>query len=247
MGANAVTTVPVYTAGEVLTAADLNITNSGIPVFATTTTRDAAFGGAGEKALAEGQFAYIEATNTTQYYDGAAWQSVGVAPGLVLIAANTFSAATSVSLPTNTFSSTYRNYKVIFDITATTARSAITLRFRTAGTDNSSADYTQAAPGYDSNASAANLSQASATSLTVATNFATEPIVVNLDIFNPQLTLRTWGTGFYTSDSSAGAAVQTRATGFKFGTTTSFDSMSLISSVASSMTGVYRVYGYSDL
>ena len=47
MGANAVTTVPVYTAGEVLTAADMNITNSGIPVFATTVTRDAAFGGTG--------------------------------------------------------------------------------------------------------------------------------------------------------------------------------------------------------
>jgi hypothetical protein len=57
MGANAVTTVPVYTAGEVLTAADLNITNSGIPVFADSTARDAAFGGTGEKTLAEGQFA----------------------------------------------------------------------------------------------------------------------------------------------------------------------------------------------
>jgi hypothetical protein len=79
MGANAVTTVPVYTAGEVLTAADMNITNSGIPVFATTVTRDAAFGGTGEKTLAEGQFAYIEATNTTQYYDGAAWQSLAAA------------------------------------------------------------------------------------------------------------------------------------------------------------------------
>ena len=80
MGANAVTTVPVYTAGEVLTAADMNITNSGIPVFATTVTRDAAFGGTGEKTLAEGQFAYLESTNTTQYYDGAAWQSVSAAP-----------------------------------------------------------------------------------------------------------------------------------------------------------------------
>ena len=76
MGANAVTTVPVYTAGEVLTAADLNITNSGIPVFATTTTRDAAFGGTGEKTLAEGQYAYIEATNSTQFYDGSSWQAV---------------------------------------------------------------------------------------------------------------------------------------------------------------------------
>ncbi len=80
MGANAVTTVPVYTAGEVLTAADLNITNSGIPVFASTVERDAAFGGTGEKTLAEGQFAYLETGNVTQYYDGAAWQSVSAAP-----------------------------------------------------------------------------------------------------------------------------------------------------------------------
>jgi hypothetical protein len=83
MGANAVTTVPVYTAGEVLTAADMNITNSGIPVFATTVTRDAAFGGAGEKTLAEGQFAYIEASNATQYYNGAAW--VALAGGVVQV------------------------------------------------------------------------------------------------------------------------------------------------------------------
>jgi len=77
MGANAVTTVPVYTAGEVLTAADMNITNSGIPVFSTSVTRDAAFGGSGEKTLAEGQFAYLEDTNTTQYYDGATWLGLG--------------------------------------------------------------------------------------------------------------------------------------------------------------------------
>jgi len=93
MGLNAVTTVPVYVAAEVLTAADLNITNSGIPVFATTVTRDAAFGGAGEKTLAEGQFAYIEATNATQYYDGASWISLGALGGQVasVFKADTFS------------------------------------------------------------------------------------------------------------------------------------------------------------
>jgi hypothetical protein len=74
----------VYSSGEVLTAADLNITNSGIPVFATTVTRDAAFGGTGEKTLAEGQFAYIEATNTTQVYDGAAWVALGAKVAQVL-------------------------------------------------------------------------------------------------------------------------------------------------------------------
>jgi hypothetical protein len=93
MGANAVTTVPVYVAGEVLTAADLNITNSGIPVFASSVERDAAFGGTGEKTLAEGQYAYLEDTNATQFYDGATWQPVGVAPGLVLVKTQTIGSA----------------------------------------------------------------------------------------------------------------------------------------------------------
>ncbi len=66
MGVNAQTSVPAFTAGQILTAAEMTEVNTGIPVFATTTTRDAAFGGTGEKVLAEGQFAYIEATNTTQ-------------------------------------------------------------------------------------------------------------------------------------------------------------------------------------
>ena len=77
MGANATTFVPAYVAGEVLTAANLSVTNSGIPVFAGTTERDAAFGGTGEKVLAEGQFAYLESTNALQYYDSAAWVAVG--------------------------------------------------------------------------------------------------------------------------------------------------------------------------
>jgi hypothetical protein len=93
MGANATTSVPVYASGEVLTAANLNITNSGIPVFATTVTRDAAFGGTGEKTLAEGQFAYIEATDTTQYYNGSAWLALGGKLGQVVstVKTDTFS------------------------------------------------------------------------------------------------------------------------------------------------------------
>ena len=77
MGANATTTVPTYTAGQVLEASDLNITNSGVPVFADATARDAAFGGTGEKVLAEGQLAYLEDTNKVQYYDGSSWSNLG--------------------------------------------------------------------------------------------------------------------------------------------------------------------------
>lgn len=78
MGANAQTTVPTFTAGQVLTAAQLNASaRTGVPVFANTTDRDAAFGGSGEKTLAEGQLCYLEDTNKVQYYDGSAWANLG--------------------------------------------------------------------------------------------------------------------------------------------------------------------------
>jgi hypothetical protein len=77
MGLNAQTAVPVFTAGQVLTAAQVTQINTGVPVFATTTTRDAAFGGTGEKTLAQGQFCYLESTSKLQVYTGSAWANVG--------------------------------------------------------------------------------------------------------------------------------------------------------------------------
>lgn len=78
MGANAQTTVPTFTAGQVLTADQQNQSaRTGVPVFADTSARDAAFGGAGEKTLAEGQLCYLEDTDKVQYYDGAAWANLG--------------------------------------------------------------------------------------------------------------------------------------------------------------------------
>ena len=127
MGANAVTTVPVYTAGEVLTAADMNITNSGIPVFATTVTRDAAFGGSGEKTLAEGQFAYIEATNATQYYDGAAWVGLGAKVAQVLAVQKNDSFST-------TSSSFVDLTGLTLTITPTSASSTILIGYTVQGT-----------------------------------------------------------------------------------------------------------------
>lgn len=75
MGVNAQTTVPAFTAGQVLTAAQVTQINTGVPVFATTTTRDAAFG-TGKKTLAQGQFCYLESTGKLQVYTGSAWTNV---------------------------------------------------------------------------------------------------------------------------------------------------------------------------
>ena len=135
MGANATTFVPSYTSGEVLTAANLSVTNSGIPVFANSTARTAAFGGTGEKTLAEGQFSYLEDTNATQYYDGAAWKSVGVAPGLVLITTATATAVQTLSI-NDCFSSTYAAYEIeIINTDSVGANALFKARLRVSGTD----------------------------------------------------------------------------------------------------------------
>ena len=112
--ANTQTTVPLFVANTVLTAASQNISaGTGVPVFATTVTRDAAFGGS-NKALAEGQLAYIEASNVVQYYDGAAWATVGPASAsaLTLVKAQTIGTTVSTVNVTGAFSSSYENYKV---------------------------------------------------------------------------------------------------------------------------------------
>ena len=245
MGANAQTAVPVFTAGQVLTAAQQNQINTGIPVFATTVTRDAAFGGTGEKTLAEGQFAYIEATNTTQYYDGANWQAVG-ASGLTFITGATFTTATSVSLPNSTFTSTYTNYKIVYNMTALTSDADLTLRLRAAGTDSSGASYFWSYRGLDVNNNASDAAGNNATSFGAAELDSAFPFYTfNVDLFNPEIAQYTNMLGSIVFVAKAGATTTRNGGGINTAAT-SFDSVTLISSVASSMTGNYKVYGYSN-
>ena len=238
MGANAVTTVPVYTAGEVLTAADMNITNSGIPVFATTTTRDAAFGGTGEKTLAEGQFAYIEATNTTQYYDGAAWQPVGVAPGLVLVKTQTIGTAVASVTVSDAFSATYDNYLITVTGGAGSTAENLGLQFGATTTGYYASLFVV-------NYSSGTLSGArnnNAASFTFAGHFSTDSILFNVSVLSPFLTENISVSGAYIPANTASGA-GTYA-GF-LNDTTSYTAFTLIP-VGTLTGGTIRVYGYAN-
>lgn len=245
MGANATTFVPAYVAGEVLTAADLSVTNSGIPVFADSTARDAAFGGSGEKVLAEGQFAYLESTNVTQYYDGAAWQSVSVTPGLVFITGATFSAVTSVSLPASTFSSTYENYLVSFNLSTAVSTATMTLRLRASGTDSTSANYQNMMIDIKNTGTSALVANNTQTSFNYGTISASTPYQTLINVRAPNLAQRT--SLFTNQFFEVTGTSQNGVTGVQqFDLTTQFDSLTLISSVASNITGNYKVYGYAN-
>jgi hypothetical protein len=91
--------------------------------FATTTARDAAFGGVGEPTLAEGMTAYIDDLNSIQTYDGSNWVEIAntasKAPrGLVAISALTTNTS-FLNAETNRTSVSFtavanRNYKVTY-------------------------------------------------------------------------------------------------------------------------------------
>lgn len=66
----------LFQTGDVLTAAQVqyNLQNQTIMYFASAAARDAALT---VGVVQEGMFAYLADTNSTVYYDGAAWQSFG--------------------------------------------------------------------------------------------------------------------------------------------------------------------------
>ena len=251
MGANAQTSVPTFTAGDVLTAANMNISAAtGVPVFSTTTTRDAAFGGTGEKVLAEGQMCYVE--NLTgvaqlQYYDGAAWNSL-TSGGLVYLTGAAFTTATSFSLPANTFTSTYRNYRLTVTLTAVTSDADLTLRLRSSGSDNTTSNYDGAFAGRTNAGAAQNYDTAGGTAINIGEQDNTEIFYsANLDILGPQVAEPTRILGQFMGQLKTAANGKYYVSGGgNFRLTTQFDSLSFISSVASSLTGTYRVYAYAD-
>jgi hypothetical protein len=245
MGANAQTSVPAFTTGQVLTAQQQTEINTGVPVFATTTTRDAAFGGTGEKVLAEGQLAYIEASDVVQYYNGSTWATLApTSSALTYITGATIGAVSSVSLANNTFTSTYRHYLITVDCEFST-NSYITIRMRASGSDNSNSTYNWGTSNTNTAGTVAGQGTATDTSWRIAYGASATNRSASLQImvYSPQAAVVTrYGSYGFSSDNSfnATAAVQS---GGVFTATTSFDALSLIGSFAS---GTYRVYGLAD-
>ncbi len=235
MGANAQTSVPTFTAGEILTAANMNISaRTGIPVFATSTTRDAAFGGTGEKTLAEGQFAYLEDSNTTQYYDGAAWQTL-VVSGLNFISSTTVGSGVSSVTVSNAFSATYNNYLIIasaISIATGAADIKLTLNGSAGSTYQNWGFFTTAGLAVTGNGGA-NLAYASLGIYSAGLNSFT------LQIQNP---FATAATQFQCSNANPGyGGIQTGAD------TNAASSTAFTIATANAMTGgTIRVYGYSN-
>ena len=167
------------------------------------------------------------------------------ASGLTFITGAAFTTATSVSLPNNSFSATYRNYRLLFSVTALTADASFTARFRASGSDNTTSNYFTALYGVGSNGTAAPNASGSQSSFNYqSATSAQSMFAFAVDFINPQVAQKTTILGGFNSADGTGSFQRNGA--WLFNATTQFDSFSFISDVASSMTGTYRLYGYSE-
>lgn len=244
MGLNAQTSVPTFTASQVLTAQQQNWINTGIPVFATTTTRDAAFGGTGEKTLAQGQYAYIEATSTLQVYTGSAWIAASNA-GLVLTGSATVTASQTGSLD-NCFNSTYQNYRIVLNISALTgANTLMSWRLRTGGVA-ATTNYTQIRALANAGTMTVSTDPSGTDDWYIGSWDGTYPTraIFTADILSPNEARATTGTALqFNTASTGGLNLQTY--GFTHTTATAYDGLQ-ITTDGTNWTGLIRVYGYAN-
>ena len=242
--ANEQTSVPLYAASEVLTAANMNISaGTGVPVFATTVTRDAAFGGANEKVLAEGQLCYLSSTNVVQYYDGAAWATVGpAASGLTLISATTIGSAVSSVTVSSAFSATYDNYEIIVSGGAGSTNNVLTMVLGATATNY----YNLSITGEYSGNTVTGNSGAAVSSWYGVGGHSTNVIDMKMQISNP-FTAKT--TTFSSRFARAFTPTDSLSAGMANGylnNTTSYTAFTLAPGSGTLTGGTIRVYGYQN-
>ena len=137
----------VFTAGEVLTASNVQnyLQDQAVMVFAGTAARTTAIGTAN---FEEGMLTYLTDVDKLQVYTGAAFADVypptASSQGLTLISTTSFSGVSSLSLPANTFSSSYTNYRLIINQSSASGNTGLKLRLRSASTDDSGGNYAYA-------------------------------------------------------------------------------------------------------
>ena len=239
---NEQTSVPLYAASEVLTAANMNISaGTGVPVFATTVTRDAAFGGAGEKVLAEGQLCYLSSTNVTQQYNGASWETVGpsTAGALTLISATTIGTTVASVTVSSAFSVTYDSY--LIQISGGVASTAVNLNLQLGATTTG---YYAAYPRLTfSSGATANTTDNNTANFSRAGTGNTNNLNANITVINPNFTKNTFISAYYVDADTT--SVAGTVSGF-VNNTTAYTAFTILASTGTLTGGTIRVYGYSN-
>jgi len=222
-----------FSAGEVLSAADLNDT------FASKVPY--AYGTATPSTTVDG-FVWYDENETPpapKFWDGAAFQAVSTPGGLVHIATESFSAVSSVSL-NGVFTSAYADYLLIGTVLGST-NNGLLQRLRASGTDNSTAS------SYISTSIWANSTTPSATSF--ASNYFGGVDVLSSTIqmsFRQTLINPAGSVNTHWLFDQGGRGSRTGLTTGYHNQNASYDGITFYTSDGTNMTGTIRVYGYQN-
>ena len=226
-----------FTAGEVLTASDVNtfLMEQSVMYFAGTAARSSAI-----PTPSTGMTSYIGTTGTAsipqiETYTGSAWQTPY---GSTLLANVTFAAA-SVAVD-NVFTTTYDNYKIEINCTAFTGTDAdLVVYFRAGGADASTGYFSERLVSADTVIQANRVAYGRFGFISNAYPTFTNP---SINLANPRLARRTTWNSSSVYVTNAGAPYQNFNSGYQ-DTVTAFDGLKILLSAGTSFSGNLRIYG----
>ena len=163
--------------------------------------------------------------------------------GMDLINKTDFSAVSSVSL-NNVFTSTYDNYVISWKVSSST-QGDLSMRFRTAGTDNTASNYTYS-NGFVSGGTfgSAGFNNAGTTSYLFAYNGGSGGSSGQISVYSPFLADGTYTIHDWVYRLSSNEHVRSMGSS-KYNAATSFDGFTMYPA-SSTITGTIRVYGYRN-
>jgi hypothetical protein len=165
--------------------------------------------------------------------------------GLIHLNTTNFSAVSIISIPDNTFSATYKNYRILVTLTAGSTADGLRYRFRASGSDNTTSNYYNAFGGVLTNGTTfTDFVSADTKGLLTwsPSNFGVTGVV--LDLFQPFESTKTMYTFQSHRITSATATRSFEGIGY-FNGTTSFDSFTIFPD-AGNITGRISIYGVKE-
>ena len=183
---------------------------------------------------------YFISAGVSIYYPSA----VTVSSGLTFITTGTFSAVASVSMAASTFTTTYKTYKVILNITSTSGAQNLALRVNASGTPQTTANYEGGFAAINDGGTVSGIGNDAATSFVGIAIHSTQLASMDLTIFNPaDASLRTGFSGTARGAVPGGASGGS-AGGGVFNSAAASDGLTFL--VAGTFGGTYYVYGMKD-
>ncbi len=164
--------------------------------------------------------------------------------GATLVLAQSFSAVASVSMAAGTFTSTYQNYLVMFQITANSTGQVTSMRVNNAGTPRTGGNYSGAKVSTQTGGTVTGTGTAGGTSFNFGAS-GTGGGGFQFTVYSPQVaaTQTTWSyTGFGINQAITDNAAISGAC--KYDVAEANDGLTFL--VGGTITGTLRVYGLAD-